>query len=225
MNPIQYSNQICYKPTNKLFFKKYVYKVAIKTPLASYFRNKDLDWITERIRGNILAIETGKLKTITVRSYWQNAYVYLDDLVLGQDLVSLLQTFEDFCCRIEGEILGLYFNNELYLERILENNSITISEICRPTDDRTRNFLLSNPGSIIRKEYTHKYKVTVNSLKKEEENFRAWAEKIPKIKLSSSSFRVEGHFYVADKKTLDLCRLFLNDRIRKIEEIFTANEF
>ena len=30
------------KKTNKLFFKKYVYKIAVSTPVASQFRGKNL---------------------------------------------------------------------------------------------------------------------------------------------------------------------------------------
>ena len=84
--------------------------------------------------------------------------------------------------------------------------------------------MLTTPKAIIRKEYTHKYKVTINALWESADNFKAWAVKLPKIKTTGNKYRFGGHFYVADEKTLSLCHIFLADKIRKVEQLVTTTE-
>jgi hypothetical protein len=215
------------KQTNKLFFGKYVYKVALETAFATYFRSRQLDNIKSRLESEWLAAQQAgesRMKVGAKYIWRESSWADEHDVRAVQALIDQLEDLENYTLRIEGRRLGVYFNDESYIEKITAIPGIQIKEIAQPKDPRTRDYLLSTPKVIIRKDYTHKYKVTVNSLLDQGDNFKQWAQKISKIKLSSSDFRYEGHFYVADEKTLDLCRIFLGDRLRKVEQLVTSKE-
>jgi hypothetical protein len=212
------------KKTNKLFFKKYVYKIAVLTPLASNFRGKNLT--LTRLKVAVLEDKLLKNGTMSVNAggYYSKQLANKADIQLAKQLVNVLDTFQDFGLRVEYNTLGLYSNDPMFVQAIENIIGISIEEVARPETDEIRDFLLSKPKAIIRKEYTHKYKVTVKPLYSEADNFVGWAEKLPKIKVASNRYTYGGHFYVADEKTLSLCHIFLSDKISKIEELVTASE-
>ena len=39
-----------------------------------------------------------------------------------------------------------------------------------------------------------------------------------------NDYLIGGYFYVADQKTLSLCRIFLGDKIRRVDELRTFEE-
>lgn len=212
------------KNTNKLFFKKYVYKIAVRTPVASQFRGKNLT--LTRLQLAVLEERLTKNGSASVNTggYYNRQYASSSDLRIAKQLLNLLETFEDFSLRVEHTTLGLYSNDPNFIPAIENIIGITVEEVAKPQNDDIKDFLLSKPKAIIRKEYTHKYKVTVKPLYSEADNFVGWAEKLPKIKVASNRYDYGGHFYVADEKTLSLCHIFLSDKIAKIEELVTAAE-
>jgi hypothetical protein len=121
--------------------------------------------------------------------------------------------------------LGIYFNEDSTITSLVNLPGAVIREVSKPETLEIRSALLSKPKLIIRKEYSHKYKVTVSPLGDSAGPFKEWAEKLPKIKTTRSRYSYGGHFYVADTKTLSLCRIYLANKIRKVEEIVTQEEF
>jgi hypothetical protein len=212
------------KKTNKLFFKKYVYKIAVRTPVASQFRGKNLT--LTRLQIAVLEDKLKKNGTASVNSggYYNRRYATQAEIQLAKQILGVLETFDDFGLRVECNTLGLYSNDPMFVQAIENIIGIDIEETAKPENDEIKEFLLSKPKAIIRKEYTHKYKVTVKPLWSEAENFVTWAEKLPKIKVASHKFMYGGHFYVADEKTLSLCHIFLSDKITKVEELVITAE-
>ena len=211
------------KKTTKLFFGKYVYKVAVRLPVASKFRGNNLKRISEDLESLKEQFANNKLTRMQMGS-WSRSSFTIEDVFLGMNLVDVLETLSSYTLRVEGSTLGLYSNDDDFFHKVLSISGVYIEETSEPVDQKTKTFLLTTPKTIIRKEYTHKYKVTVNALWESADNFKAWAIKLPKIKTTNNKYRFGGHFYVADEKTLSLCHIFLADKIRKVEELVTTTE-
>jgi hypothetical protein len=213
-----------WKQTNKLFFEKYVNKVSLKTSLSGYFRGKRIAVAKHQVLLIADQLEKSGHLQIQIGNAWNKKFAKYDDLAIAVQICDILLGLKDFTVRVEGQTLGLYFNDAIIVQQLTTIKNIVIHEVSTPASDEVRDFLLSKPKLIIRKEYTHKYKVTIGGLWDGADNFKEWACKLPKIKTTTNRYKYGGHFYVADDKTLSLCRIFLADKIRKVEEIVTANE-
>jgi len=211
------------KKTKKLFFDRYLYKIAVITPLASNFRGNDMDQ-TRRYLDSYkdTMLRDGSTETLVGHS-WNRVQVRLDEVYRDLAFTVLLETQTDSTIRIEGTTLSFYTNEETDIDTIVELYDYHVKEISKPADDKIKDFLLANPKTIIRPEYSHKYKVTVNPLD-DSAGFKGWAKQLPKLKVMPHNYRLGGYFYVADTKTLSLCHLFLGDRIRRVDELRTVSE-
>jgi len=210
-----------YKQTSKLFFDKYVNKISIINVLASEFRSKDIVRAEVQITAIASQIEKSPDGRIQLRS-WRKQYVTVADIMYINKIINILRNEKDYCLRVESNTLGVYTNNDNVIDGIQQLGSVR--EISKPVDDRVKTFLLSNPNSIISKKYTHKYKVTVNPLRDSSESFHSWAEKIPSIKLLKRTYYAEGYFYAANEKTLGMCKIFLVNKIRRVDEMYLLSE-
>ena len=211
------------KKTTKLFFGKYVYKVALRLPVAPTFRGNQLTVIKLELAILKERFATNKTNRIQVGG-WNRQLASKDDVDRAIAVADALDTLSSYTLRVESTTLGLYSNDDDFFHKILSIPGIQVEETAEPADAKTKEFLLSTPKAIIRKEYTHKYKVTVNALWDSADNFKTWAGKLPKIKTTNNKYKFGGHFYVADEKTLSLCHIFLADKIRKIEQLVTTTE-
>ena len=215
------------KKTTKLFFNKYVNRVSINTPFAASFRGKKLENVQNMV-DQVFAIFVSKNMTgsVQIGSTWNRKYVSLDAVVGVSNLLKVLENYDDFTVRVEHNTLNIYCNDDSLIDSVSNIKELEVAEINTPQDQKARELLLNNPRSIIRADYTHKYKVTVSWLGQEQaDSFVEWAKRLPKIKCASKKYCYGGHFYVADDKTLNLCRLFLSDKIRKVEQLIKAEEF
>jgi hypothetical protein len=215
------------KKTNKLFFERFVDKVSVTTPLANQFRGRNMSITYKKLLKLLLELHDSKDYSISINPWRDTPRVTKQQIEDAIELTKLLDSIpvDSYTIRVEGSILGLYFNDASIINKIKQVKNISIREISTVNDDKTREYLLTTPKSIIRGEYTHKYKVTVSSLGNDCFNFINWAENLPKIKLNKNKKYVwGGFFYVADNKTLMLCKVFLGDKIRKIEELVSISE-
>ena len=211
------------KKTTKVFFGKYVYKVALRLPVASTFRGNNLKVVKLQLAILKERFRDRKINHVQMGG-WNRNLASEKDIDTGVVVAETLETLSSYTLRVESTTLGLYSNDDDFFHKILSIPGIVVEETSEPADLKTKEFLLSTPKAIIRKEYTHKYKVTVNALWESADNFKAWAVKLPKIKTTNNKYRFGGHFYVADEKTLSLCHIFLADKIRKVEELVTTTE-
>lgn len=210
-----------YKQTSKLYFDKYVNKISVTTVLASEFRSKSLVRAESQINAIAGLIEKTPDGRMKLKS-WYSKYATVADIIHVTKIINLLRKELDYCLRVESDVLSIYTNDDALIERIYQLGSIR--DVCKPVDDKVRAFLLANPNSIISKKYTHKYRVTVNPLRDASDSFHSWAENIPSIKLLKRTYRSDGYFYAANEKTLGMCKIFLGNKIRRVDEMFLVSE-
>lgn len=212
------------KKTKKLFYDKYVYKIVVITPLASMFRGASIENTLAELDHFLRSMEYQGETTKTVGSRWNSRNVTIQEVRRDLALVHLLSSESDYFVRVEGDLLSIYSSDENIIDTGSELYDGHVREVWRPENDKIKDFLLSTPKQIIRAEYSHKYKVTVNGLP-DPSTFKQWAEKIPKLKImAKNDYYIGGYFYVADQKTLSLCRIFLGDKIRRVDELRTFEE-
>jgi hypothetical protein len=213
-----------YKNTEKLFFKKYAYKVAVDTPLASIFRTKNISDLKDSINELYLNFEKNSKNQIKI-SKWLNRYASVDDVHTANQLVLVLENIDSYVLRIEGYTISVFFNDTSVIDSINSITGIKVREIHKPKTEKIKEFLLANPISIVKPTYTHKFKVHLKGLRNDSVSFKEWASKYSKIKLvDSNTYKFEGYFYVEDDRTLTMCRLYLNNNIRKVEKIYKETE-
>jgi hypothetical protein len=211
------------KKTKKLFFDRYLYKIAVRTPLASSFRGNDIDDTRNALDiYKDTMLRDGSTETLVGHS-WNRVRVRLDEVYRDLAFTVLLEAQADSMIRIEGNIMSFYTNDETAIDTAAELYDYHIKEISKPADDKTKEFLLANPKSILREEFTHKYKVTIGPVD-DATAFKQWASQLPKIKVMRNNYLLGGYFYVADLKTLSMCRLFLSNKIRRIDELRSYEE-
>jgi hypothetical protein len=211
------------KTTKKLFFGKFVNKVAVQTPLAGYFRGNKIERTKLDIGIVSKRLTDQKLQSVQIGGSWSKTYAKIEDIQISREIITVLESLSDYTVRVEGWTLSIYSNDD-FIKNVTNIKNIHIEETSQAADDKVKEFLLSSPKAIIRKEYTHKYKVTINALWDSADSFTAWADKLPKIKTTGNSYKFGGYFYVADEKTLSLCHIFLSDKVRKVEELVTSEE-
>lgn len=212
------------KKTKKLFYDKYVYKIVVLTPLASMFRGASMEDTLTEIDHFLRSMEYQGETEKSVGTRWNSRKVTIQEVRRDLALVHLLSSESNYFIRVEGDMLSVYSNDENIMDTGAELYQGCLREVWRPESDKVKDFLLTNPKQIIRPEYSHKYKVTINGLS-DPESFKEWAVKLPKLKvMPRNDYRVGGYFYVADQKTLSLCRIFLGDRIRRVDELRTFEE-
>lgn len=215
-----------FKKTKKLFYDKYIYKVSLQCHIASEFRGNNIRNTIDNLQNDFLSMKELGESQRTFGSRWNSKVIKIDDLERALILARMAADLNDYHFRVEGSILSFYTNSDPTVNQIVDlyENTYCIREIWRPENDKIKTFLLSNPKKIIRPEYSHKYKVTINGLK-DPDNFKEWAKQLPKLKIMPrNNYQVGGYFYVSDEKTLSLCRIFLGDRIRRVDELRTLDE-
>ena len=210
-----------YKQTSKLFFDKYVNKITLQTNLASEFRHKNLLKTLARIQALSRQIDKSSSGKVQLSSFYTR-YATVDDIFYVTKVCDILKDELDFGLRVEGNSLGIYSNDDTVIDKLYALGKI--KEYSKPANNKIREFLLANPHSVIAKKYTHKYRITVNPLRDISENFHTWAEKIPSIKLLKRTYRTEGYFYASNEKTLGMCKIFLGNKIRRVDEMFLESE-
>jgi hypothetical protein len=213
------------KKTNKLFYDKFVNKISFDTPVALLFRNRqDVAVLLEFFEDYRRRINNTKSGNIEVGKSWRPIKLNLSQLEFIEKVVKLLMKETDFGIRVENYSVSVYTNSDSLLDKIEELSPDNIREISKPVDEKIKGYLINNPYKIILNSYEYKFKVTYNPLKENTESFKQWCQSMPKIKLLKIHPSLEGYFYVSDSKVLGLCRLFLGNKIRRVDENVTVDE-
>lgn len=211
--------------TEKLFFGKFTHKLAVTTPLATYFRSKNFKGAQEVISELSHKFEVLKVTRIQHNRYHRET-VSVKDIFMAQRLLDTLSSAEEeYALRIECNDIGIYTSSTEFVDRIFKIKDIKVAELVRPEDDIAAKILTEGHNLIIRSSYEYKYKIALKPLYKDGESFMSWATTMKNVKVQSSrSYKYGGTFYVKDDKTLTMCRLFLGDKIQKVSEFVTRNE-
>jgi hypothetical protein len=198
-----------------------VYKVAIALELASDFRNNDYKKTEDTLINYDLEFSKGNVEII--KYLWKR--INKSQVADAKQVLSILVEHPDHNIRVENRTLNVYTNELTLINRLIDLDKDRVENLSKPVNDKIKNYLLSNKNKIISLKYKHKYKITINPLGSAADNFIEWAEKMPdKLQLFKPAYRTESYFYASDLKIVSMCQLFLNGKIRRIDEFVTESE-
>jgi hypothetical protein len=218
--------------TNKLFFNKFTSKVGVSTPTAFLFRGKQLQKIESSLVAALFEIDITKSDKVALKlglySNLYNRYAHKWQVEAALNLVHLLQNLSpnDFTFRVESTMLGIYFNDDSYVDKIINIPDILITDISQPETSSIKEKLLSEPAIIIKDKVDgFNFKISIHGLFDDAIPFLQWTDKMSsKIKTTGNSYQYGGYFYVTDERVLNICRVYLGDKIKKIEKIIASSE-
>ena len=207
---------------SKLFYDKYVFKVALNCKLASEFRDVTVEQVQGALDIFIQKIANSK-NGIYHRRPWDE--ILVDDVSYADSILSLLRGREDYALRVESSTLNIYSNDETLIDELAKLRPLSVWGIYKPASGKIKDYLLANKNKVVWENYTHKYKVTVNALGDNADAFVDWAKQMPnKVKLNRVPKQSEAYFYVSDLKVLSLCKLFLGGKLRRVDEMVKESE-
>lgn len=214
--------------TNKLFYKKYPYKIKCHIKGA---------WL---LRNNVIE-ETIRYCNSQSAPSWKWANVYTNhnvDVPEVADFIEKIKPYFDLVkLRIEHNFLDIYTEDRQIYDTLSNSLSKWVQYVWEPENQKYLNFLLSsNSVKILCDEYPHKkyrYKVYIkNKLNPEtKKNFSSWASNYPeKIITTGEStawldnvlmYTWNPCLYIEDQATLSMVCLFLGNNVQRVEEYIT----
>ena len=221
------------KVTNKLFYKKWLYKVVINCPGLSYLCRKGIGYIQD-------CDGTGDFG-------WQNtrALIFKNKsslLHIGFTLEIILKD-QIFQKRVEGGNLAVFTNSLTIVDQIQAQLKEYVKEVHKPVDEEHSKFLISNKSTVLCNELPHnKYRFKIYFKNGAiphtfRENFLKWYDKfddgrihVPKgtrdmLEGSKSYPYFYGqYFYAVDDKIASMAMMFLGEHLNKTEEHVLKSE-
>jgi hypothetical protein len=205
---------ILIKPTSKLFFDKYKYKIVLRNKSASWFRGNDLDHVASR------------LLNISPAVYWEKE-LSTQDRDYAEKLVSIMRQCNNYELRIESPLLSFYTNTEADIKKLSKIDITKVKYVVMP--DATTSSSLDEHKVIV-KRLDFGYKVSMGRTTQDFTSFVNWCNGNPKIRmpkrvkhdLSKAYSWGGGHFYVKDEKTLLMVKMFVGSWINKVEQVVKA---
>lgn len=213
--------------TSKLFFDKYVNKVAIDVPLATLFRSRDLDSVKLSIDEYFKKLDASPDGYIEVLNRWARRKYYPVDIFQAYIIRDALAEESDYALRIEGKTLGIYSNNDHFIEFLAHLNPSKTESLSTPGNRDAKEYLLKNANTVFVKKKTHEYKLKLHPLFDLSEPFLEWAGRQPGVKIFSKPSvyaRSNGLVYALNDKTLTLCKLYLGNKISRIDRLIEATD-
>lgn len=214
--------------TNKLFYKKYLYKLDIRNSMATYFREKKFSEAREVI--DILQKKYESRLPLDVEFGMRIRTIPESDFLDAQKLLSLfVNTRDDFKLRVSFSYISIYSNSKDWLYGIsstIRPNSVISFHAPNPKYQD----LLAEDIILIDEDNGYKFRVTLGR-KSGDPNFANWASKnsnqvkigpILKEALLDQGFVDGMYFYARDEKTLQLCSLLTNN-IRRIDKLIVKS--
>jgi hypothetical protein len=216
--------------TNKLFWGKYLYKLCIRNSIGSIFRDKNLSHAREILDKLQSQYEFGESLHI---QYWRRTQHVSEKAFLDANkLYKFISRTNDYTLRIEGTNICVYSNNREWLHSLKSAISKdSIIGIWEPNTDYLK--LLDSNTIIVDKDNGYKFKVTLsanNSMSLE--GFANFTKANPKQirvgpvlmeELEKNGYVNNLYFYARDEKTIQLCRLML-DNIRRIDKLVVKSD-
>lgn len=213
--------------TSKLFFDKYANRVVINVALATLFRDRNLDNVKSTLDQYIKLLDSSPTGYIEFNSRWSRRRYSHSDIFQAYRIYDELVKAQDFSVRVEGVYLGIYSNDDDLIEYFANLNPEKTDTLSMPVSRESKEFLLSQTNTIIVKKKTHEYKLKLNPLHDGAPAFMEWASKLQGVKIFKNE-RVyqwtRGVMYVPNDKTLTLCKLYLGDKIARIDRLALSDE-
>lgn len=227
-----------YCETKKVFYKKYLYKITIRTNLSYIFRSEINDKHFNFAKQQLLRIKEYRNNThdknsdtflVPIGMSRFNTHIdktdYKDTLTLFKILRSEV---DDFKIRCEMNSLIIYSNNEDFIDKII-CRLINDPESCYKPSQANIDFLKKNVDVIIsNKPVDYEYKITLkNNNNQISKPLSSWLKsnkkntKIGEYALHNleHGYSNGSYFYVKDSKILMLVQLSFGNFIRKVERM------
>ena len=99
--------------SRKLFYDKYLYKLEVRSSLATIFRNKNL--VAARDVLDDLQNKLERNEPLVIKSYLRSETVLPKTLYEAQTIYSLLSQPVDYKLRIEKPVISIYSNDKDFL--------------------------------------------------------------------------------------------------------------
>lgn len=209
--------------TTKLFWGKYLYKLAIRNELAPIFRCKNLSNARQELDNLQLNYEAGlPLERVSWnRIHYATEHAFIDAKLLYTNF----KTADDYLLRIQGTRMNIYSNDHSwlkYIASILARDSVC--EFWEPSIDNID--VLDSNTIIVPKSNGYEYKITLNSVLGND-GFATFATANPHLikagpvlmeEMTASGYCNNLYFYARDMKVVQLCSLLLNN-IRRIDKL------
>lgn len=209
--------------TTKLFWGKYLYKLAIRNELAPIFRCKNLSNARQELDNLQLNYEAGlPLERVSWnRIHYATEHAFIDAKLLYTNF----KTADDYLLRIQGTRMNIYSNDHSwlkYIASILARDSVC--EFWEPNIDNID--VLDSNTIIVPKSNGYEYKITLNSVLGND-GFATFATANPHLikagpvlmeEMTASGYCNNLYFYARDMKVVQLCNLLLNN-IRRIDKL------
>lgn len=213
--------------TSRLFFDKYVNKVAIDVPLATLFRSRDLDSIKLSIDEYFKKLNASPNGYIEFSNRWARRRYYSADIFQAYKICESLKEESDYILRIEGSTLGIYSNNDHFINFLANLNPGKTESLSTAGNSDAKEYLLQNVNTLIVKKKTHDYKLKLYPLSDSSDLFLEWASQQPGLKIFSKPSVYKwsnGIVYVLNDKTLTLCKLYLGTKISRIDRLIESTD-
>jgi hypothetical protein len=217
------------KKTNKLFFKKWPFKVTVIYDHASFIRRYNNKLLTNIASGKFAGYRSFGFKEAN------------SVIVMKIQLASWAEDYQ-FHTRSEGRRLSFFTNDEAFVEILKDEFKNKVVEIVAPENQESLELLKNNVNIVICEKLPKKnlrYRVYLDgkySIPSElSENFYRWCEKYnDKISIpyglkyylkAQRDFKPLGnYFYTSDEKILSMALMFLGKHVQYTEKFVLKSE-
>lgn len=195
--------------------------------MATLFRERDLDKVKLTLDQYIKLLDASPKGYIEFNNRWsRRSYTHKDVFQAYRIYDELIQE-KDFSIRVEGVYLGVYSNNDNFIEYLANLNPEKTDTLIMAKSAESKEFLLSQTDTLIVKKKTHEYKLLLSPLREAAPEFMGWASKLAGVKIFNNERvyrRGNGIMYVPNDKVLMLCKLYLGNKISKINRLTASDE-
>tara|TARA_Y200000002_G_scaffold380517_1_gene392178 strand:- start:2029 stop:2700 length:672 start_codon:yes stop_codon:yes gene_type:complete len=208
--------------TLKLFYNEYLYKVTIRNPISSIFRDKNLTYAREQL--DKLQLDYESNTELILNKNLRDTKISLEEFVGAKFLLTELEKQTDFKLRIESPRLSIYSNDKKWLEYLM-TKPLNFTEFYSP--NKANISLLAKNNIIVKdKNFGYSYKITLKD--KVDSNFYKWlSNNDDKVKIGDTCLEsikngnyVRGfYFYIRDDKVLSLIHLMISGGIARIDNL------
>ena len=216
--------------TTKLFYNKYLYRLGIRNPLASIFRNKNFAYASTILDQLQQDFESGLPLQVTYVMRVQP--IRIQDFKDAQILYNELTRYnDDYILRIENQTVGVYSNDKQWL-KTLSNKIKNVLDFCEP-DKEIVEYLKQNINTIIVEDtFGYDFKITLGNeicpttfsqwLRTNRDKVKVTDKLIEDIE--NRQYTAGRYFYIRSENVLMLVKLIILDSIQRIDKLVSKQD-
>ena len=219
------------KKSQRLFFRKYLYRVILKTPFMipvySFNGNNMKNQLLNRIWKNHDALSKSKKQKIYLRASQYDRREVEEANFFLNDIVDRLKAKEDMRLRSEGKT-SIFTNDRKLVDFILKHATYIDVEVTEPKNERVEKLLKEGKDIVIVERPTDmQYRVRIKQ-SCDGEALANWIDNNPdQVKVSDTvrnslrghRYWGEYYFYVKDENAITLMLLAVNNPARVVERL------